>query len=118
MPVTVYKVIHLTGVLMVFLSMGGLIFRSQLGEEGNRLKRLGGITNGVGMLLALVGGFGLLAKLSIGFPGWVIAKLGIWIIFGGLIAVANRKPELSYTVWFAVIFLGATAAYLAGAKPF
>lgn len=113
-----YKLIHLLGVLMVFLAFGGLIGRSLLGVDGVRLKKLAGITSGIGLILVLVGGFGLLGKLGYGFPGWAVVKLVIWFVFGGLIAVANRKPSLAIPLWWGVLVLGLLAACLALWKPF
>lgn len=118
MPHSIYKVLHLTGALMVFLSLGGTIVRSRLAEKNDATKKLTGITNGVGLLLSLVAGFGMLAKLGIGFEGWVMAKIIIWLIFGSLVAVINRKPEFSGQIWIVIIFLGVLAAYLGGVKPF
>ena len=113
----IYKIIHLTGVLMIFLSYGALIARSILGEEGKSLRKFAGLNAGIGLLLVLVGGFGLIAKLKYGFPGWIIAKLVIWLALGGLIAVANRKPQLSKPLWWVVLLLGVIAAALAGYQP-
>lgn len=113
-----YKLIHLTGVLMVFLSLGGLIGRALLEDKGTSLKKFAGMTNGIGLILALVGGFGLVAKLGYAFRGWVIAKLILWLVFGVMIAVVNRKPQHARVLWWVVIGLGGLAAYLAGSKPF
>ena len=118
MDANIYKLIHIVGALMVFLAFGGLIGRSLLGVEGARLKKLGGISSGLGLILILIGGFGMLAKLGYGFPGWAIAKFVIWIAFGGLIAAINRKPALAIPLWWGVLVLGFIAAYLALWKPF
>ena len=113
-----YRILHLVGVMMIFLSLGGLIVRGRLDTNEERVKKLVGLTNGVGLILALIGGFGMLAKLGLGFPGWAVTKLGIWLVFGGSIAVANRKPEFGAYLWWGLIVLGAAAVYLARAKPF
>ena len=118
MTVEIYRLIHLVGVLMVFLAFGGLIGRSLLGVDGAKLKKLAGITSGVGLILVLLGGFGLLAKLKYGFPGWAIVKLVVWIAFGGLIAVANRKPALAKGLWWGVLVLGLIAVSMVLWKPF
>ncbi len=118
MDANFYKLMHLFGVLMVFLAFGGLIGRSLLGVDGVRLKKLAGITSGIGLILILIGGFGMLGKFGYGFPGWAIVKLVIWIAFGGLIAAANRKPALALPLWWGVLVLGLIASYLALWKPF
>lgn len=118
----VYKIIHLTGVLMVFLALGGVIANAISGLPKNSAWRKPlAITHGMGLLLSLIGGFGLLARLGIvhgGLPGWALVKLGIWTVFAVLIAVISRKPQWAKPAWPMIILLGATAAYLAGSKPF
>ena len=47
-----------------------------------------------------------------------VGKLLIWLAFGGLLAMANRKPEMATQLLFIVIILGTVAAYLAVMKPF
>ena len=118
MSYSIYKLIHLSGVLLIFLSFGGLIARGFLNPNEKKLKRLGGITNGLGLTLTLIGGMGLIAKLEIGFPIWVLAKLTIWIIFAIFIILINRKPEFGTLYWGALIFSGILALYLAINKPF
>ena len=103
---------------MIFLSLGGLICRSILATDERKLKRLGGITVGIGLILTLVSGFGLIVKLGIGFPGWIIAKLSIWIIIGGLIAMINRNRMFGLLFWWLTVCLGCFAAFLAVTKPF
>ncbi|MGE0763001.1 MAG: hypothetical protein AB7N80_06965 [Bdellovibrionales bacterium] len=118
----VYKVVHLLGILMVFLALGGVTMHAiSGGGKDHSWWRPAAITHGIGMVLALVGGFGLLARLGVvhgTLPVWVIAKLGIWLIFGALLGVVIRKKTLAKPIWFATLFLGVVAAYLAGSKPF
>jgi len=113
-----YKVLHLTAVFIIFLSLGGAVFRSLAADASEKTKKLIGAMCGAGLLIAFVAGFGLMAKLGIGFDGWVLSKLVIWLIMGGLLAVANRAQNLALPVAGAAILLGALAAYLAVAKPF
>jgi hypothetical protein len=119
---SVYKIVHLVGVLMVFLALGGVATNAINGGQKKHSWRMPiAITHGLGLLLSLVGGFGLLARLGIihgGLPGWVLAKFGIWILFAVLIGVVSRKPSWAKPIWPLIIILGATAAYLAGSKPF
>lgn len=118
MPVEFYKTLHLLGVFMVFISMGGAIVRGQLSDTAGAAKKFVSIMNGVGLLVVLVAGFGMMGKLGIGFDGWIVGKILIWLLFGGLLAVANRKPDLRRTLTITTLVLGVLAAYLAIAKPF
>lgn len=119
---SIYKVMHLTGILMVFLSLGGLAMHViNKGTNDHLWRKPVAITHGLGLLLSLVGGFGLLARLGVmhgTLPGWVLTKLGIWLIFALLIGVLIRRPAFAKTTWVLTILLGGLAAYLAGSKPF
>jgi hypothetical protein len=118
----VYKIVHLTGVLMVFLALGGVAMHAINGGSRSHSFRVPvAITHGVGLFLSLLGGFGLLARLGIvqaGLPNWVLIKLVIWALFGALLAVLYRKPQFAKVLWPLTILLGIVAAYLAGSKPF
>jgi len=118
----VYKTVHLVGILMLFLSLGGVITHViNGGSRDHSWRKPLAITHGLGLLLALVGGFGLLARLGIMhgmLPGWVLAKLAIWLVFAILIGVMIRKNSWAESLWFIVLILGGVAAYLAGTKPF
>lgn len=120
-PYSIYKIIHFVGIFMIFISVGGVATHVINGGQKTHQWRIGiAITHGVGMFLALLGGFGLLARLGIahgGFPGWVYAKLTIWLIFGGITAILVRRPNAAKPVWFGCLALGLVAAYLAGSKP-
>jgi hypothetical protein len=118
MPYQFYQIIHLIGVFMVFIAYGGLIVRSATGSQDKGLRRLGGITSGIGLLLILVGGFGLLARLNYGWPTWVLIKIAIWVALGGMIVLINRKPQLSQVLWWTTILLGVAALMLVVLKPF
>lgn len=114
-----YKILHFIGIFMVFSGLGGqLLHALNGGSRQHRSRKWLAIMHGVGLLLIFVAGFGLIAKLKVGFPGWVWAKIVIWVLLGGIGAVAARKQDLAKSVWIAIIALGTVAAYLAGYKPF
>ncbi len=122
MSILLYKVIHLLGIFMVMMSLGGLlVFVANGGsKEENSWRKKVALTHGFGMFFALLGGFGMLAKLGIHWPwpGWIIAKFIIWIILGAMLAVCYRRPDAGRVHWLFVMLLGAIAAYLALYKPF
>ncbi len=116
-----YKNVHLIGVMLLFLSLGGaLVFSAGNVDRGHPWRKLLGASHGLSLLLLLVAGFGLLAKLAILTPlqGWVYAKLAIWLVLGGSIAMIRRRPQWAGTLWLAVVILGGLAAYLGINKPF
>jgi len=113
-----YKVIHLTGIFLIFMSIGAAVVKAKAGAAADSTKKFVGMTNGAGLLIALVAGFGLMARLGISFDGWILVKLVIWVVFGGSLVILNRKPNLVQIIAVVAVILGMTAAYFAINKPF
>jgi len=121
LPETIYKNLHLIGVFMILVALGGFIAQQvQVAASERGWRRPIAITHGIGMVLALVGGFGMLARMQIfwPWPGWVVGKIIIWLVFGILVALIGRTPRLAKPLWWSTIALAAIAAYLALNKPF
>ena len=120
MSALTYNVLHILGILLAFTALGGAILRALAGTgEDAPGRKLIGITHGVALLLILVSGFGMHAKLGHGWDQlWVWAKLVIWLLIGASIAVIRRMPDQAKVFWFALPVLGAAAGYLAIFKPF
>lgn len=122
MPYEIYKIIHLTGVVMTFLALGGVAVHAMNGgtKADNQGRKVLAMTHGMGLLLALVGGFGLLARINLSFPwgGWVFVKLAIWLFLGGVFSVFLRKPQVSKAMWGVLILAFALASAMANYKPF
>ncbi len=120
---TVYKLLHMVGILLVFLALGGVTLHAINGgsKQSNRARRLVAITHGLGIIVILVAGFGLLARTGAmaqgGVPPWAWLKVVIWLVLAGLITVPYRKPEWARGLWLALPLLGALAAYAALYKP-
>ena len=117
-----YKTIHVFGIVLTFLAFGALLLNAfgGRGKEGNPARKTTAITHGVGLFLILLGGFGMQAKtMGVGhWPAWLIVKLVIWVVLGGIIAVIYRKPAAAKWLWYVLPLLAAAAAYLALFKPF
>lgn len=116
-----YKVIHLAGILMVFFGLAGILaMRMTTATLPRSPYLLFVITHGVGLLFALVAGFGLAARLGLmsGLPGWVWMKIAIWLILGGVMTLAKRKGYIGWPLLVSFLALGAAAAWLAIMKPF
>ena len=122
MSLQVYKIIHFAGVFMVMVSLGAVIAYAAAGGEKKNFayRKTVGMNHGLGLFLALLGGFGMLARLEIHWPwpGWVIGKLLIWLLLGAMIAIAYRGKLSGKVQWWGIILLGVAAAYLGGMKPF
>lgn len=109
----VYKLIHLVAIFGLFISLAcGVVLEK---AKSRWVAPVHGIT----LLLVLVGGFGMLARLGVhgALPGWVIGKLVIWVLFGGSIALARRKVLPAGAFLVLITVLGGVAASLALWKP-
>lgn len=117
-----YRVLHLFSVFGIALSLGGMTVYMAAGgsKAAFSLRKFVGITHGIGLFIALVGGFGLLARLGLvqGLPGWAIAKLVLWTALGGLPTLIYKKPQHAKALFVAIWLLTGVAAYLARYKPF
>ena len=95
---------------MVFIGYGALLGLALAKTENPPVKKLGSITSGIGLTLLLVAGFGLIAKMGYSYTSpWIIAKLIVWLLLGGSIALINRKPELAKILWWLILALGIVA---------
>ena len=117
-----YKVLHIFGIFIVISAVGAHLMNGLLG--GNKQfagKKFVGMLHGIGLLIAFVAGFGLMARLGImggGWPIWIILKMVVWLFLGVVILIPRYKPTWTKAVWFAVIIAGTFAAYLARYKPY
>ena len=121
MSYEIYKVIHFLGLFLLMFSLGALALQAmQSGPAKFAQKKLLMIFHGIGLFLMLLGGFGLLARLGMArdMPNWVLAKLVIWVLLGGLAALVIRKQSLKSLLIPLIIILPTIAAYLAIYKPF
>ena len=118
MSILFYKVLHLIGIIMLFLSIGGAIIRAAADQKNEKLERFVLINHGVSLLIIVIAGFGLLAKLGMIFTGWVVVKIIIWVLMGALIMPIKKAPDKKSVWWFTALVLGAIAAFMAIYKPF
>ena len=86
-----FKLIHLFGIFMTFVVLGGLGLHVLNGgnKETNANRKVVAALHGTGVFLILLGGFGTLAyvyklagsnQMANGLELWVILKLGIWLL--------------------------------------
>lgn len=115
-----YKVLHLSSLGFVLISTAAIGILACLGvlEENKKIKKIFSIVHGIFLALALVSGFGLLARLGMhGMPVWVILKIGIWLAFGVTPVFMKKKPSKAIGLWATSGILFAAAAFLAILKP-
>lgn len=121
MTLAAYKVLHILGILFLFIALGGLLFAASAGAQTAAGRKLAGMLHGLGLVIILVTGFGALARLGISSPGdwplWVWLKAAIWLALGASLALIRRAPGLNRLLWFLLPVLGMVAAYLALYKP-
>lgn len=112
----IYHIIHLVGVLFLFAGIGSFLTSSGAERPGMKF-------HGIGLLLLLVAGFGMIAKMmkagaavSYSSP-WVIAKIVIWLVLGALPVLAKKRALQPGVLVTIAIILGGVAAYLGYLKP-
>ena len=120
MPYQFYLVLHFLGIFLILTPLAGICFHMAAG--GTRewpLRKFAAMLHGIGLVIALIAGFGLLAKLGMmkSLPPWAIGKLVIWLILGGLPALLYRKGQMAKGWLFLVIGLAVLSGGLAAYKP-
>ena len=118
MSYELYKVIHLSGIIVLFLSLGAFAcFRVFASKESNRKNyKLLAMTHGISLLVVLVAGFGLLARTGAaegGFPVWIYGKLAVWLLAGGIFTFIKKGPLPLLGNLAVVTLLGILATTLA-----
>lgn len=106
MDPSLYKFIHYIGIFFLLSGLGGYLFSE------NGTNKLAGTSHGIGLLLILLGGFGMAKHEAIGFSSWFLVKVVIWLVLGAMIVVAKRKLMPPVAAWLFVVILMSIAAYL------
>ena len=112
MPYELYNILHIIGAIVTLMALG-----AAAAGAAESFKKVITIQHGVGLLLLLVGGFGMLARLEVGFPPWVWVKLALWLGLGALLMQIRLRPQHAKAMWFASILVAATAVFFAIYKP-
>ena len=107
-----YHILHL-GALF---ALAGYTFYAFAAPPETR-KRVMMIT-GIASLLALVGGFGLQAKLQIGWPGWLIVKILCWLGLSALAGFGYRRRGAAGTLAVVALALALVAIVMVYSRPF
>lgn len=108
-----YRLLHVVGVLIVFFGLGGL-----LASEPGKSSKFYGALHGLGLLVMLVAGIGFAHKSGYGWPAWLIAKIGCWLLVAAVPALIKRGVLTRFFGALLVLGLGGVAVWLAQSKPF
>ena len=112
MSPTIYYILHVTSVLV----LTGYTFYAFAAAPETR-KRVMMVT-GIASLLALIGGFGLLAKLQYGFPGWIIVKIVCWLGLSALAGFGYRRRGAAGALAAVALLLAFIAVVMVYTRPF
>jgi hypothetical protein len=107
-----YYILHVISV-MVLLAYTFYAFAAPA-ESRKRVMMVTGIAS----LLALIGGFGLQAKLNYGFPGWLIVKLVCWLGLSALAGFGYRRRGAAGTLALVAVIWVVVAVVMVYLKPF
>ncbi|MCA1962768.1 MAG: hypothetical protein LDL31_02340 [Prosthecobacter sp.] len=110
MSLPFYHLLHLVGLIFVFIGFGALL------NPGSRRAMM---WHGIGLLISLISGFGMLAKMGIfkSMPTWVWVKIGLWLVLGFLPMLSRRGKLPAGVVVFIAAVIGAALAWLGYLKP-
>lgn len=121
MPYVAYKLLHYAGLFLLFTSLGGLCavrLGQGQGAEGERWLKL---LHGMALLMAIVAGFGMLARLGqaspAAWPAWVWLKLALWAALGAAPVLIKRAERLAGLLLVLLPLLGLFGAFLVLYKP-
>lgn len=115
-PYEFYKIVHIVGLAILTYAFGAFAVGA---SDHAKSRKVSASVHGTGLLLMLIGGFGMWARLGMGheFPAWLIGKILIWLVFGALMVPFKRKPALRGKLSVVVFALVAVALYLVIYKP-
>ena len=110
-----YRILHVVGVLTLFLGLGGMF-----ASEGGKGSKLFPMLHGIGLLVMLVAGIGFAQKTSppLGWPNGLLAKIACWVLVGAMPILVKRGVLPRLAGLLLALAVGATAVWLAQAKPF
>ncbi|HPI40576.1 MAG TPA: hypothetical protein PLJ21_07205 [Pseudobdellovibrionaceae bacterium] len=129
MPFDFYKMLHLTGLFLLFLGFGGGIVLYSISKSlkesdlsqvpWKKFKIFTSAFHGLGLVFILVSGFGMLARMGGGMvlPAWIHPKLLIWVLAGGFLFLIKKKPNLSVLWYILTLVFGITAGIFGVYKP-
>lgn len=108
----IYKFIHIASIF-AFLMGATVLLMSR--TQGKFWK----IWTGVASFFILFGGMGMQARLQVGWPAWIQAKIVLWLLITMLgHIVAKRFPQQGNKAFAGTFLIAVLAAWIALFKPF
>src|SRR5437879_2030538 len=107
-----YHIIHVTGIALLVLGIGGMM-------AGGEKRKTFAMLQGIGLVVMLVSGFGLLAKLKFVpyVPHFAIVKIALWVLIAMLPVLFRKlKTPLAAEILIVLILVG-VMSYLGFVKP-
>src|SRR5271167_2633288 len=86
------RIVHITGIVMTFMGLTGIL-ALKLGGGAAPLKTrlIFHLSHGIGLITIIVTGFMLAHVLGLhGAPPWLMGKFVIWLVAGASMVLANR----------------------------
>lgn len=118
MSIDAYRILHIVGLGMLLLGTGGMLFAPKDAPK----QKLPVMLHGIGLLVLLIAGFGLMAKLNMSAPHdwspWLIMKMFVWLLAGVMPTLVRAGTIPRPFAWMVVLLLVGTAAWLGITKPF
>ena len=107
-----YLVLHLSSIFVLL----GYTFYAFAAPAETRKRVL--MITGIASLLVLVTGMGMLHRLHLGFPGWIIVKTFCWLGLSAIAGIAYRKRALADLFMIIAFALAITAVAMVYVRPF
>ena len=117
MSYSFYHFLHLTSIVVLFMCLASMATSKWIAPDKPWPKWFS-IAHGLSLLIVLVGGFGMLARLGMtaGLPTWIYVKLIVWGLLGAMLALIKRAPQKAQALWITSALLGFIAIYVVSFK--
>jgi len=110
----IYRVIHVSCALLLFLSLGAVVFA----PKDSRPPKLAMILHGIALVLMVVAGVGVVHKDgNVEWGNWLYAKIGCWLFVGALPVLVRKGIVPGLLALLLALAAGGAAAWLAIVQP-